>query len=189
MTLDDLLAKFERVKRNGERYVAKCPSHADGTASLQISVGSGGNLLLKCFAGCTTEAVCAALSIRMSDLFAKPLNAPKERFTPPRSNVKPKLVKSYDYHDARGRLVYQACRLEPKSFRQRRPNPGFDATRAEDRTTNPRWLFNMEGVTRVLYRLPQVMAASTVWLVEGEKDADNVHSLLSVETTTNVGGA
>ena len=198
MTLDDLLAKFDKVKRNGERYLAKCPAHTDGTASLQISVGTGGNLLLKCFAGCGIESICAALNIKMSDLFAKPREK-KDSAPPPRIEVKPKLVKTYDYLDARGRLVYQACRLEApditkpcgyaKSFRQRRPNPKFDATQPEDRNTNPKWLFNMDGVTRSLYHLPQIMAASEVWLLEGEKDADNVAELLGVVATTNVGGA
>jgi replicative DNA helicase len=46
----------------------------------------------------------------------------------------------------------------------------------------------MEGVRRVLYRLPEVLKAETVWVVEGEKD---VHTLeaAGVVATTNSGGA
>ena len=38
---------------------------------------------------------------------------------PARSNTK--ITATYDYTDEKGNLLYQVCRLEPKSFRQRRP--------------------------------------------------------------------
>jgi hypothetical protein len=94
--------------------------------------------------------------------------------------VKPKVVKVYDYCGPTGELIYQSCRLEPKSFRQRRPDPD-----------NPgKWAWNMEGVTRVLYNLPKLMGkgATSVWVVEGEKDADSL-SAIGLLATTNVGGA
>ena len=197
LTIEDILAKLEKVKRNGERWIAKCPAHADGTASLQIQRGEKG-ILLHCFAGCEKTAIVSALGITLSDLFDKPLNGTKQeqRSSPA---VKPTLVATYDYLDERGRLVYQACRLQApdvtkecgytKTFRQRRPNPDFDATQPEHKTDNPRWKFDMDGVTRVLYRLPHVLTAQTVWIVEGEKDADNVEKCLGIVATTNVGGA
>lgn len=100
---------------------------------------------------------------------AKPLNEPK-------SDIKPKLVASYDYIDETGKQVYQALRLEPKSFRQRRM--GEDG----------KWIWNMEGVRRILYNLPKVLKATRVIIVEGEKDADNL-SRLGFIATCNVGGA
>lgn len=211
ISLGDLLAKFEKPRKNGERWMVKCPAHADGSPSLQVSEGEQG-ILLKCFGGCPTEAVVGALGLKLEDLFYESKNGnghaapprPKQS-TPsvfgrksasaPAPPVQQKLVKAYDYFDERMRLVYQACRLEPgrdgrsKEFRQRRPNPKYDAAKPEDRKLNPRWLYNMDGVTRVLYRLPQVAAAKEVWILEGEKDAENVRQLLGVETTTNVGGA
>jgi hypothetical protein len=33
----------------------------------------------------------------------------------------PHIVKTYDYVNAEGKLLYQVCRYDPKDFRQRRP--------------------------------------------------------------------
>ncbi|MDI6848698.1 MAG: DUF3987 domain-containing protein [Candidatus Saccharicenans sp.] len=45
----------------------------------------------------------------------------------------------------------------------------------------------MKGVRQVLYRLPEVLRAEEVWLVEGEKDADNLSKLGLVATTAPFG--
>jgi 5S rRNA maturation endonuclease (ribonuclease M5)/energy-coupling factor transporter ATP-binding protein EcfA2 len=103
------------------------------------------------------------------------LRTPKEGSNPS-PNTKPKIVKTYDYTDERGRIVYQTVRLEPKDFRQRRPDG------------NDGWLWNMEGQTRYLYRLPEVLNATECFICEGEKDCDNLVSLGFV-ATCNVGGA
>jgi hypothetical protein len=86
------------------------------------------------------------------------------------------IVATYDYTDQGGKLLFQVCRFDPKNFRQRRPdgNGGF--------------VWNLKGVRRVLYRLPEVIAAQTVVVTEGEKDADNLAKLGFV-ATTNCGGA
>jgi len=82
----------------------------------------------------------------------------------------------YSYTDALGREVFQVVRYKPKDFRQRRQDGRGS------------WIWNMEGVERVLYRLPQVIKASSVIVCEGEKDADNLNRIGFV-ATTNVGGA
>jgi RecA-family ATPase len=75
-----------------------------------------------------------------------------------------KIVKTYNYTDANGTLLYQVCRLEPKSFRQRRPNGSGG------------WAWDLDGVTRVPYRLPELTKYNfgTVFVCEGEKDADRL---------------
>ena len=85
---------------------------------------------------------------------------------------------TYDYADADGKLLYQVVRYAPKSFLQRRPDG------------NDGWIWDLEGVKRVLYRLPELLAAPEheVWIVEGEKDADRLASLGFI-ATTNAGGA
>jgi len=90
------------------------------------------------------------------------------------------IVATYDYLDERGTLLYQVVRLAPKGFRQRRPG------------SNGRWVWNLKGTRRVLYRLPAVVAAisrgETIWVAEGEKD---VHALeqAGVTATCNPMGA
>ena len=69
MRLDDLLPRLDAVRPRGNgRYAARCPAHADKSPSLSISEGEKG-ILLKCWAGCTTEEICIALGIQIADLF------------------------------------------------------------------------------------------------------------------------
>jgi hypothetical protein len=56
--------------------MALCPAHADKNPSLSIRQENG-RLLLHCFAGCTVEAVCAALGITVRELFSDPPTAHK----------------------------------------------------------------------------------------------------------------
>ena len=89
------------------------------------------------------------------------------------------LEATYDYCDESGVLLFQVCRYSPKGFRQRRPDG------------NGGWLWNINGVRRVLYRLPELIAAppgATIWVPEGEKDVDLLRSL-GLVSTTNPGGA
>ncbi len=82
----------------------------------------------------------------------------------------------YDYTDENGRLLYQVVRFVPKTFRQRHKDQSGE------------WKWNMEGVNRVLYHLPEVIKAEQVFVTEGEKDADALRAL-GFTATTNVGGA
>ena len=66
--------------------------------------------------------------------------------------------------------------MEPKDFRQRQPDGKGE------------WIWNLKGIEPVLYRLPEVMKASEVTLVEGEKDADNLFER-GFTATTCPGGA
>jgi Toprim-like len=83
---------------------------------------------------------------------------------PTRNGGKAAIVATYDYRDEGGNLLFQVCRFDPKDFRQRRP----DATQADG------WTWSTKGVRRVLYRLPETLAAvqrgQVIHLAEGEKD-------------------
>jgi len=97
---------------------------------------------------------------------------------PAKRKPKSKLVKTYDYVNEDGELLYQVCRMEPKSFLQRRPSDvGGD------------WIWSIKGVTPTAYRLPELLAApnSTVLIVGGEKDVDNLRAL-GLIATCNSGG-
>jgi hypothetical protein len=96
-----------------------------------------------------------------------------------RKGTKGRIVESYDYTDERGELLYQVVRLEPKSFRQRRPD-GHGG-----------WIWNLEGVRRVPYRLPELLEVDhdeTVFVFEGEGDVDLGRDD-GLVATTNAGGA
>jgi len=97
---------------------------------------------------------------------------------PEKPTAKPRIAKSYGYRDEHGELVFQVCRMEPKSFRQRRPKPGGG------------WTWSVKGVRAVPYRLPEFMAEPSRWVVvvEGEKDADALRAV-GLLATCNAGGA
>jgi predicted ATP-dependent serine protease len=75
------------------------------------------------------------------------------------------IVATYDYRDESGALLYQVVRYEPKAFSRRRPDG------------NGGWIWELGNVRRVLYNLPEVLKAETIYIVEGEKDADRLRSL------------
>jgi hypothetical protein len=159
-----LLGLLHGVKPGGEgQWAACCPAHDDGHASLSVSRGDDGRALVHCHAGCTPEAICKALGLDVRDLFCK-----QER----------RIVATYDYRDASGTLLFQAVRYEPKEFSQRRPDGRGG------------WIWNMSGVARVLYHLPELHAAdpaATVFIVEGEKDVHSLEALGLVATCNPMG--
>jgi len=161
---------------NGAGWQARCPAHQDSNPSLSISEGADGRTLVRCHAGCDVKAICGALGVALADLF------PSREKTRPGGNGAPRgrIVAKYDYRDERGALLFQVVRLEPKDFRQRRPD-GKGC-----------WTWKLGDTRRVLYRLPEVLAAvrqgKPIYLVEGEKDvAALVHA--GFKATTNAGGA
>ncbi len=69
MIVDRLLDLLDGVRRTGQdRWVAKCPSHADRTASLSISEKED-RVLVHCFAGCEVHEVVSAVGLEIGDLF------------------------------------------------------------------------------------------------------------------------
>ncbi len=145
-----------RVQRLGDgSHLVTCPAHDDRNPSLHVTEGRHGCVLLKCQAGCDSGDVIAADGLDWSDLF------PDDGQGNGRVEVA-----TYDYTDERGELLFQCVRFHPKGFKQRRPNGRGG------------WVWNLQGVRRVLFRLPNVLAAvqvgQTIYVVEGEKD---VHAL------------
>jgi hypothetical protein len=57
--------------KSGGGYTAKCPAHEDDHRSLSIDAGEDGRALLKCFAGCQSEAIVKAIGLSMADLFER----------------------------------------------------------------------------------------------------------------------
>jgi hypothetical protein len=156
IAIEDFLSKLKRVNKNSNGWEAYCPGHQETKASLTVSTGEDGRILLHCFAGCSAESIVSALGLKMADLF--PDRPPPERA------ARGRIVAIYDYTDESGKLLFQSVRYEPKDFKQRRPDPSRPG----------KWIWNLKGVRRVLYGLPEVTAAiaagPTIYIVAGEKD-------------------
>jgi hypothetical protein len=95
---------------------------------------------------------------------------------PPRARI----VATYDYQDAQGNVLFQVCRMDPKDFRQRKPDGRGG------------WEWGTKGVPLVPYRLPDLIddlaAERRVFIVEGEKAVDDLRSR-GIPATCNPMGA
>ena len=176
MEVSNILTKLEHVRKTGGGWQAQCPAHEDRQASLSVSTGDDGRVLLHDHAGCTPETIVGKLGLTMRDLM--PDSNGNDRHA---GNGKPEtgIVATYDYRDEQGELLYQVVRMVPKDFRQRKPKAGGG------------WDWSLKGVKRVLYRLRELLAAvltTIVFVVEGEKDADNLVKR-GLVATCNAGGA
>jgi hypothetical protein len=172
--LDVVLSRLKGVRRSGKQWTALCPAHDDKRQSLSVAEGRDGRVLLHCHRGCPPERIVQMLGLKLSDLFPpKPERKPKPE--PER-----KIVTVYPYVDESGKLLFEVVRYEPKAFAQRRPDGKGG------------YIYNINGVRRVLYQLPDVLkavqAGETIFVVEGEKDA-NALCGLGLVATTNPHGA
>ncbi len=161
-------------KESPGQWIAKCPTHDDSTASLAVTQGEDGRVLLYCGAGCDTKDVLGALGLKFSDL------SPQKERKPVSSHR----TATYRYVDERGEVVRLADRYAVryddgttgKTFRQRGPNGER----------------SVKGLRNVPYNLPDVLYQANqggrVFVVEGEKDADNLRAI-GLVATCNVMGA
>lgn len=163
MNVDAILGRLHGIRRSGSGWMALCPAHQDRNPSLSINLHDG-MILLHCHAGCPQQAVFEALKIGPRDL------------SPDAGKVEPQIITTYDYLDEKGVFLYQVVRYEPKGFRQRRPDGKGG------------WHWNLNGVRRVLYRFPEVLAEKSLLICEGEKDCETARGL-GIRATCNAGGA
>ncbi len=177
-----LLAKLSNVVSSSNGWEASCPCRDDDkNPSLSVHENDDGRVLLFCHrnGGCDAEKICDSVGIRTSDL-----RPPKPREVEPveypkQEPAKLKFVEAYDYSDADGTLLFQKVRYVDssgrKTFRQRKPDGRGG------------WDYKLGDVPKVLYNLPEVLAAKkrgdSIFVVEGEKDADSLIRLGAVATT------
>jgi putative DNA primase/helicase len=160
----NFLKTLRGVRRVGDEFLALCPAHDDKSPSLAVRQ-SGNIILLYCHAGCSDEAVRAALGNEVCELF---LGGRSSGF---------RVVAEYEYRDEQGELLYVVERRDPKDFRQRKPDGKGG------------WNWKLGDVRRVPYRLPEVIACKDLILnCEGEKDCETARGL-DLVATTNPGGA
>lgn len=156
MTLEDFLELVDDPAPQGHgdstRYL--CPAH--GGHALSVREGDEG-LIVACHSGCRIEDVVKALGIGISDLF----------YNRRASLGEPEAV--YVYRDEHGDPLFEAVRYPGKRFRQRHYSPDNPDAKEDG------YVYSLDGVRRVLYRLPEFISAplsQTVYICEGEKDVE-----------------
>lgn len=181
LTLEHVLSQLKGVKEQGNGYIACCPAHDDQIPSLSIREADGGELLLRCHAGCKFEDIIAALSGATTSAtsrknegfqnYSEAISFLARRNGPP--------TKVYTYHDKKGQEVVKVLRWDKptgdKTFRPLSLQGGSWAIKAPDKL-------------RPLYNLPKVIETQQVFVCEGEKAADAV-TTLGLAATTSMNGA
>lgn len=154
--------------RRGQGLV-HCVAHEDPTPSLNVTPGKSVDVVVRCHGGCDQKVVVAALEER--GLWNRTLVNTGVPFEPQTRRE----VARYEYETRDGQPAFTVIRYEPKGFSQRGPNGAP----------------NMDGVERVLYRLPAVIKAvesgEPVFIVEGERDADSLAAIGICGTTSPQG--
>ena len=154
---------------HGEQWRARCPGPCHSRGDVRPSLGVKGlpnKVLMNCFvcgqAG--KREILNALDLDLSDLFA-----PSAALPPRAGRPRRRRVDVYPYENIDGDLQSEKWRYEPKDFRWYSPLPdgGSSPTKAE-------------GVT--LYRLPHLIDARLIVVVEGEKSVGRLTSLGLVST-------
>ena len=188
--LDLILQRLEGVKPSNDGWVARCPAHDDRNPSLSIGIGDDGRVLVHCFAGCPTGAVCSALGITTADLFPMAFkgsgSSTKGAFASSdeavafltRRHGKPAAI--WQYTDVDGRLVALAVRFDD-------PHEVGSKVVLPISLHTGGWMVKAMPTPRPLYQLTEVTQADRVIVCEGEKAADAAASLGFTATTSSGG--
>ena len=175
--LENVLQKLEAkgcpAKQRGSGWQSRCPAHEDKTPSLSITESADGKVLFHCHAGCQITEIMAAVGLTYNDIFLP---------DPLRANNKQQ--KEYIYYNENSERLYRVVKYLDqdgnKTFRQQA-------------AIGDSWAHTMGQTRRVLYYLPRVRAAidlgRTIWIVEGEKDVENLSFQTGAIATCNPGGA
>lgn len=147
MNLQEVLSHFDGVKRRNKNEYMVRCPCHDDKKQ-SLCIGSGEKgVVLKCQAGCDTRAILDRVGLKPVDLFFEK-----------KQDNRPQIVATYQYPNG-----VQKLRRSDKSFAWRRPDGKGG------------WIYNRKGVPHSLYIAGEL--SEDVAIVEGEKDADNLHKL------------
>ena len=194
---EEFISRLSGVKETSSGWDARCPCrNDDNNPSMSVSESGDGSILVYCHRGlgCGAKEICEAVGLTLTDLMSPDRRAQsyekfledrpkKETKVKPPLKIKPKskltLTNEYNYTDENGDLLFQKLRFVNedgrKEFRQRKPDGAGG------------YMYALGDTPKVLYNLPAVLEAKkkgkTIWVVEGEKDADTLNALGDVATT------
>ena len=181
----------------------QCSAHDDHKPSLSITESDDGRVLVRCHAGCTAEAVCSAVGLKLVDLMpadsvavARATQSHKASNngqhskrgsgTPAKSyNTAKSAVAALERkHGKRSGLwIYCDADSKPVGVIVRWDKDGGKDIRPVARHGDG-WTIGGMRAPRPLYRLPDLAGADRVYITEGEKAADAACSIGLTATTS-----
>ena len=150
MEINDFLSRLDKVRGSGTQFSARCPAHDDRANSLSVTTGKDGRILVHCHAGCTEKDIVAAMGLKLSDLFADNKSS---------------------WEDAKREAEYRYTD-DLKKVKWRKPDG--DKFCAWYHRNGGSWQKGRTGPAPLYTAGKQI--DNYVFLVEGEKDVDNLIS-------------
>ena len=195
--VERVLAQLDGVRRESDGgFVARCPAHDDRRPSLRVARGDSGNCLLHCRAGCSTDSVLHSLGLQRADLRAPRHDADRapesaQRHTQSFATAREaanaytarlgRWSRSWTYADAAGEPVGLVLRWDKPDGSKRDIRPVW--------RIDGRWCLKSPTEARPLFNLDDIGGPGRVFVVEGEKCAELLHSLGFAATTSSGGSA
>jgi len=204
----DVLQEFLRAVESATGYapretpngwMARCPAHDDRDPSLSINHGDRQPVVVKCFAGCTEEEICAAVGGTPAMLCGDNENGNgRSSWTPPRNHkTKPQPTTYPSYEEARDACDKTLAKSKGKRVAEREyqdadgaayayvlrydlPTPAGEKQEKTFRPISKRgdsWV-TLDPVDKWgLYNLPELNGANRVYIVEGEGKVESLRSI------------
>ena len=178
-------------KMGNGQFKGHCPAHDDQTPSLSLKLAED-RILLKCFAGCKHEEILSSMDMEDRHLFEgtngnPSLNERRVHKSRPEAAAFHE-VERYTYKQLNGTPQFVVVRKEATDSTGNRQKDFFQSGFNPDGSL--KW--NMQGVVRFPYRLPQISKAKKegklIIFLEGEKDVHTAEKL-GFAATTLPGGA
>jgi hypothetical protein len=167
-------------------YFAPCPIHREvNQSSFSFSKATR---FWKCLVSCGQ----GDLATLLARVLGTDVETAAARITDLLGSEPHRIVAIYPYVDASGALLYEAVRYEPKCFSYRFPDRwswksisnGLAREVFFHRVSNS----NHSDLSTLLYRLPEVLRAKELLIVEGEKDCETARAW-GLLATCNPGGS
>jgi hypothetical protein len=186
LDITDVAGQYTALKKEGDHFKGCCPLHPDTNPSFAVYPNTGRFVCFGCQQkGDVIDLIEKAEGLNKKDAIMRAADMaglPDSTTRPGPAGVVKKTL-NHSYKDEKSVELYQAVRKEfynaPKKITQRRPDGKGG------------WLWSLGDTRRVLYRLPELLAAdlkATVYVAEGEPKVDALlHQ--GLVATCNVGGA
>jgi hypothetical protein len=199
MNIEQFLTHFNVVGRCGAGWKAICPVHDDTNASVVISVGTNGGIVMHCHAGCSNESIVNSIGLKMADLapedgYKKQINKIQTPERPPKPSSQlisspPKLYQGKSRKETEFKYIrdgihrYSQIRIDV---------PGKEKTFSIQRIENGRRVPGLGDTETFLYNFDNnkraIVNEETIFICEGEKCCDRLTDA-GLNATTNLGGA
>jgi hypothetical protein len=174
MHIDDFISRLKTRRKTATGVQCHCPAHKDDNASLSVGVGKTGNIVVKCHAGCSVDAVLSAMGLKLSDLFQDELPAKKTY-----QGTEKKYTR-FPYYDADENYQFDSVRIDI---------PGQKKTFCI--MVGDKKGFN--GVKPIIYNLHliqnAILKSDFIFIPEGEKHCDFLYKQWGITATCNPNGA